>query len=107
MAARRIVIPATARKGDVVQIKTLIQHVMETGFRRDNEGRVVARDIVNRLTVTYAGEEIFRFELFPGISANPYIEFTTIATETGDLVFSWLHDSGEVTTETRRLAVSG
>lgn len=107
MAARRIVIPASARKGEIVVIKTLILHAMESGFRRDNEGRVVPRDIVNRLTVTYAEEEIFRFDLFPGISANPYVEFTTVATETGDLVFKWLHDSGEVTTETRRLTVTG
>jgi sulfur-oxidizing protein SoxZ len=78
----RIVAPAKARKGEVIEIKTLINHVMETGFRRDNVGRAIPRDIITRFTCTYAGEEVFRMDLFTGVAANPFVAFTTIATET-------------------------
>ena len=102
----RIVLPATAKKGDIVEIKTLVQHAMEPGYRRDNLGRPVPRDIVATLAVTYAGVEIFKCEMQPGTAANPYVAFSTVATATGDLVFMWTDDSGSVTRETRKLTVT-
>ena len=77
MPATRIVAPAKAKKGEIVEIKTLINHVMETGFRRDNVGRAIPRDIITRFTCTYAGEEVFRMDLFTGVAANPFVGFTT------------------------------
>ena len=71
MPATRIVVPAKARKGEVIEIKTLINHVMETGFRRDNVGKAIPRDIISRFVCTYNGDEVFRAELFPAIAANP------------------------------------
>jgi sulfur-oxidizing protein SoxZ len=106
MPATRIVVPAKARKGDVIEIKTLINHVMETGFRRDNSGRVIPRDIITRFTCTYGGEEVFRMDLFTGIAANPFVAFTTIATETGDLAFEWTDQHGAVTRDQARLTVT-
>ncbi len=105
MATTRIVCPAAAKLGEVIEIKTLIQHHMETGHRRDNVGKAIARDIVKELAVTYNGTEIFRAELQPGIAANPYFAFTTTATETGDIVFTWTDDAGEKTIERRRITV--
>jgi sulfur-oxidizing protein SoxZ len=106
MPATRIVVPAKARKGEVIEIKTLINHVMETGFRRDNSGRVIPRDIITRFTCTYGGEEVFRMDLFTGIAANPFVAFTTIATETGDLAFEWTDQHGAVTRDQARLTVT-
>jgi sulfur-oxidizing protein SoxZ len=106
MPATRIVVPAKARKGEVIEIKTLINHVMETGFRRDNSGRVIPRDIITRFTCTYGGEEVFRMDLFTGIAANPFVAGTTIATETGDLVFEWTDQHGAVTRDQARLTVT-
>jgi sulfur-oxidizing protein SoxZ len=106
MPATRIVVPAKARKGDVVEIKTLINHVMETGFRRDNSGRAIPRDIITRFTCTYGGEEVFRMDLFTGIAANPFVAFTTIAAETGDLVFEWTDQHGAVTRDQAQLTVT-
>ncbi len=106
MATTRIAMPSSARRGDVVEIKTLIQHEMETGYRRDARGLVVPRDIIATLTVTYAGETVFSADLNAGISANPYIAFSVRATETGDLVFKWTDERGATTTETRRLTVT-
>lgn len=105
MRATRIVLPAEAKKGEIVEIKTLISHHMETGYRRDNVGQAIPRDIISTFAVTYAGAEVFRSELFPGIAANPFFAFTTVATETGDVVFTWTDQKGEVTRETRRLVV--
>ena len=102
----RIVFPANAKKGDIIEIKTLIQHVMEPGDRRDNDGRAIPRDIITTFTVTYAGVEVFRCDMQPGTAANPYVAFSTVATETGDLVFKWVDEKGNATVETRRLTVA-
>lgn len=104
--ATRIVAPATARKGQVIEIKTLVNHVMETGYRRDNVGKAIPRDIITSFTCTYAGEEVFRMELFTGVAANPFVAFTTIATETGDLVFEWRDQHGAVTRAQTKLTVT-
>jgi sulfur-oxidizing protein SoxZ len=101
----RISMPATAKRGDIIDIKTLIQHDMETGWRRDADGRIVPRDIIARLSVTYDGAEIFSADIFPGVAANPYMAFSTIATQTGPLVFTWTDLTGATTTETRTLTV--
>ncbi len=102
----RIVLPASAKKGDVIEIKTLVQHAMEPGYRRDNEGRAVPRDIIETFTVHYAGTEIFKCDMQPGTAANPYVAFTTVATETGELVFTWVDEKGATTKETRHLTVT-
>ena len=104
-ATTRIVCPAAAKPGEVIEIKTLIQHPMETGHRRDDSGAPIARDIIKELAVTYNGAEIFRTEMFPGVSANPYMMFTTTATESGELVFTWTDDAGQKTVERRRIVV--
>ena len=83
-----------------------INHPQETGFRRDNVGRAIPRDIITRFTCTYAGEEVFRMDLFTGVAANPFVAFTTIATETGDLVFEWTDQHGAVTKEQARITVA-
>ena len=106
MPATRIVVPTKARKGEVIEIKTLINHVMETGFRRDNVGKAIPRDLITLFTCSYAGEQVFRMDLFTGVAANPFVAFTTIATETGDLVFEWTDQHGAVTREQTRLTVT-
>lgn len=106
MATTRIVMSEAARKGSIVEFKTLIRHEMETGHRRDNMGKPIPRDIINAFVVTYGDAEIFRAELFPGVAANPYFAFSTVATETGEVVFTWTDDQGEKTIEKRTLKVT-
>ena len=106
MPATRIVMPTSVKKGDIFEIKTIITHVMETGFRRDTVGKAIPRDIITLFTCTYGGEEVFRMDLFTGVAANPFVAFTTIATETGDVVFEWTDQHGTVTREQRRLTVA-
>ena len=99
-------VPATAKKGEVIEIKTIFMHPMESGFRHDNAGRVIPRDIIKRFVCTYNGEEVFSVELFPAIAANPFLSFFTVATESGTIVFSWTDQQGKVDTETVSITVT-
>lgn len=95
MAARTLVnVPRKARRGDVIQIRALISHVMENGFRHDNMGRPIPRDIITSLVCSYNGEPIFEATLYPAIAANPFITFHTVATESGTIAFKWAGDNG-------------
>ena len=105
MARVLINLPQRAKRGEIIEIKTLIGHPMETGFRLDSKGAAIPRDIVNSFRCTYNGEEVFHAELFPAIAANPFIAFSTIASESGQLVFSWTDDEGRTQTETRDITV--
>jgi sulfur-oxidizing protein SoxZ len=105
MARVLINLPAQAKRGEVVEIKTLIAHPMETGYRLGPTGVAIPRDIINRFVCTYNGEEVFRAELFPAIAANPFVAFFTVATESGEIVFSWTDDHGQTQTEVRQITV--
>ena len=105
MARALISVPTTAKRGQVLEIKTLVQHPMETGYRRDTMGGVIPRDIIQHFVCTYNGEEVFRAELFPAIAANPFIAFSTLATESGTIAFSWTTGAGETQTESVAITV--
>jgi len=105
MARALINAPRKAKRGDIIEIKTLISHVMETGYRTTQTGEVIPRDIITLFTCDYDGEEIFRAELHPAISANPFITFHTVATASGTLTFRWTGDNGYSVTETATIAV--
>lgn len=87
-------VPPRAKRGEVIQIKTLISHVMETGFRRTTLGDAIPRDILNEFRCSYNGVEVFRAEIHPAIAANPFFAFTTVATESGTIEFHWIGDNG-------------
>ena len=105
MASVLVNMPKTARRGQVIEIKTLIAHPMETGFRPGPNGRMIARDIITRFTCQYDGEEVFAIEMTPAIAANPFISFTTVATQSGTLKFRWTGDNGFSAEETATLTV--
>src|SRR6185437_9571665 len=81
MPSALINVPPKARRGDIIEIKTLMSHIMESGFRRTAAGELVPRDIITGFTCRYNGSEIFRAEFFPAIAANPFLSFFTIAKE--------------------------
>ena len=105
MTRALINVPPRARRGEVIAIKTLISHAMETGFRYTTAGERIPRDIIHSFVATYNGEEIFRAELFPAVSANPFITFHTVATETGTIEFKWTGDNGYAATESAKITV--
>ena len=92
--AALINVPARAKRGEIIEIKTLMSHIMETGYRRTTAGEIVPRDIVTGFACRYNGVEIFRADLFPAIAANPFITFFTVATESGKFDFEWVGDRG-------------
>ena len=105
MARALINVPAKARRGEIITIKTLISHTMETGYRHDNVGLPIPRDIIDTFVCTYNGEEIFRATLYQAIAANPFIAFHTVATDSGTIVFHWTGDKGFSATETVSITV--
>ena len=106
MARVAVTVPSSAKKGEVIEIKTLAAHVMENGFRRTQEGALIPRDIITQFVCTYNGVEIFRAELHPALAANPLITFTTVAAESGTLEFRWSGDNGYVATYSAQLSVA-
>jgi sulfur-oxidizing protein SoxZ len=104
MVAALINVPARAKRGEIIEIKTLMSHIMETGYRRTADGVLVPRDIITGFACRYNGVEIFRADLFPAIAANPFISFFTVATESGKFEFEWIGDKGF--TETASAAIS-
>jgi len=101
----RIKIPETVKVGEIVEIKTLATHIMETGNRKDASGHVIPRDIIHTFTATFEGEPVFSAELGPGIAANPYIAFYLKVPGPGALELTWLDDAGGRTVETVPLKV--
>jgi sulfur-oxidizing protein SoxZ len=106
MAAVAVTIPKTAKRGEVIEIKTLAAHVMENGFRRTQTGELIPRDIITQFVCTYNGVEVFRAELYPAMAANPLIAFNTVATESGTLELKWTGDNGYTATHSASITVS-
>jgi sulfur-oxidizing protein SoxZ len=94
MTAALINVPKKAKAGDIIEIKTLTSHVMETGYRRTTRGDVIPRDIITSFTCRFEGEEIFRADFFPATAANPFISFFTTASKSGKFDFEWIGDNG-------------
>jgi sulfur-oxidizing protein SoxZ len=105
MARALIKVSPNPRRGEVIEIKTLISHEMETGFRHTNTGAAIPRDIITTFVATYNGEEVFSAQLFPAIAANPFITFYTIAKDSGTLEFRWTGDNGYAVSEQVKIAV--
>jgi sulfur-oxidizing protein SoxZ len=106
MARVLITLPLSAKRGELIEIRTLIAHPMETGYRADANGRVVPRDIVRRFTCRLDGEIVFAAELHAAIAANPYVAFSLLVSTSGTLAFQWEGDNGFSQTETRLLSVA-
>jgi sulfur-oxidizing protein SoxZ len=83
-----------AKKGEIVEVKALVSHIMETGQRKDSAGKVIPRKILNKFTCTVNGKEVFSADFEPAISANPYIQFKFRAQESGPVVLTWVDDDG-------------
>jgi sulfur-oxidizing protein SoxZ len=105
MTRPRVRLPEKAKVGDVIEVKTLISHVMETGQRKDAEGKPIPRFIINSFTASFGGAEVFTAELHPGISANPYLAFYMRVPGPGEFEFTWTDDSGAKVSEKQKLNV--
>lgn len=92
----RVRVPKTASAGEVITIKTLISHQMESGLRKDKDGRLIPRSIINRFTASFNGAPVLEVTLEPAISTNPYLEFAAVVPEAGEFAFTWYDDDGAI-----------
>lgn len=102
----RIRLPRSASAGDTILVKTLVNHDMESGQRRNSAGETIPRQIINRFTCEFNGVMVIDSVLHGAISANPYIEFEAVVPASGDFVFTWYDDNGDVHTATEAFEVS-
>ncbi|HEX4894204.1 MAG TPA: thiosulfate oxidation carrier complex protein SoxZ [Hyphomicrobiaceae bacterium] len=103
----RIKVPDSVRNGEVIEVRTVLTHVMETGLRKGADGQVVPRDIINTMTATYAGKEVFKASLQAGTAANPAVNFHMRVAGPGDLELTWTDDAGKKIVEKVKLNVVG
>ena len=101
----RIKIPETASVGEIITIKTLASHRMESGHRTDKEGTAIPRKIINQFTCEFNGEQVFSCDLNPSVAANPYFKFTALITEAGTFKFTWIDDENDVTEAERKISI--
>ena len=106
MSHALINVPKAVKRGQVFEIKTLISHRMETGFRPGTNGQLIPRDIIQSFTCSYNGVEVFDLKLSPAIAANPFISFFTVATESGTIALRWTGDNGFSVEETVPITVT-
>ncbi len=106
MALARLQVPPKSRAGEAVEVRLLVQHPMETGFRREADGKAVPMNVVNSLVCRLGGVEILRAEFGSGVSANPYLSFWIVPPASGDLVVEWVDDAGVKGSVSAPIAVS-
>ena len=102
----RVKVPKKASAGDVITIKTLISHKMESGQRKDGDGNVIPRSIINRFVADFNGENVIDVTLEPAISTNPYFQFDATVPESGEFHFTWYDDDGDVYETKKNITVS-
>jgi len=102
----RVKVPKTAAAGEAITIKTLISHTMESGQRKDGDGNIIPRSIINRFTADFNGQNVIDVTLEPAISTNPYFQFEAIVPESGEFTFTWYDDDGSVYDTSKKIEVS-
>ncbi|AVW90521.1 thiosulfate oxidation carrier complex protein SoxZ [Celeribacter baekdonensis] len=101
----RVKVPKSAAAGEVITIKTLISHPMESGQRKDGDGNIIPRSIINRFTCEFNGQSVIDVTMEPAISTNPYFEFDAQVPEAGEFKFTWYDDDGDVYEDVKPIAI--
>lgn len=106
MADARISLPAKVARGEPFEVRVQVRHAMETGYRTDDSGRAIPRNVIRTFTCRYNGETVLAAQLSSGIAANPYLRFFVTARASGELVFDWIDDAGVRGTERAAVTVA-
>ena len=102
----RVKVPKIAAAGETITIKTLISHKMESGQRKDKEGVLIPRSIINRFTADFNGQNVIDITIEPAVSTNPYFEFEAIVPEAGEFKFTWYDDDGSVYETSKQITIT-
>ncbi|MDP7426658.1 MAG: thiosulfate oxidation carrier complex protein SoxZ [Alphaproteobacteria bacterium] len=105
MTSARMKVPKKAKKGEIITVKSLIKHAMETGQRKGKDGKKVPRMIINSVVCTYNGREVFKADWWPAIAANPYLSFNLRAEDSGTVELSWTDDAGKTVKQSAEMEV--
>jgi sulfur-oxidizing protein SoxZ len=110
MASAIINMKRNATAGEVLLIKALVAHPMETGLRPGADGKVLPTDLIRTFTCTFETVDrkstVFSANLYAAIAANPYISFYFKASKSGKLTFTWIGDNGFNQSENVSLTVA-
>lgn len=104
--ARVWISTTTPKLGELVRVRALVTHRMETGFRLTGDGKAPARNIIHIFEVKLNDQLLFSWSPETAISQNPYIEFTFRANQAGRLSMQWTDDEGQVITDDLELSLS-
>lgn len=102
----RLKLPKEVKKGEIIEIKTLMPHIMESGQRKDKDGKTIPRKIINKFTAEFNGKPVFSATIEPAVAANPYLQFTAKVEESGTFKFSWTDDDGSIITAEEKITVA-
>ena len=102
----RVRIQSKAKAGELIEVKTLISHEMESGQRKDKDGKTIPRRIINKFTAEFNGKPVFSATIEPAVAANPYLQFTAKVEESGTFKFSWTDDDGSIITAEEKITVA-
>lgn len=103
----RVKVPKTAAVGEIVTIKALINHPMESGQRKNSEtGETIPRMVVHTFEVTFNGKNVVTFYPEGAVSQNPFFEFVMKVPEAGEVAFKWTDDEGSVYETTAPIAIN-
>ena len=107
MADARIQVPPQVRRGASFEVKIAIRHAMETGYRVDDMGKPITRNVIRELVCKYNGEQALRVDMSSGFAANPFLQFYLVARDSGELSFEWVDDAGVRGSERATINVTG
>ena len=107
MADARIQVPQSVKRGENFEVKIAIRHAMETGYRVDDVGKQIPRNVIRELVCKYNGAEAMRVDMSSGFAANPLLQFWLVARDSGEITFEWVDDAGTRFAERASLTVSG
>lgn len=103
----KIRVPKTAQVGEVIKIKALISHPMESGLRKNKKtGKPIPKDIINRFEAKFEGETFFAVTMHPAVSADPYFAFHFEVPGSGNLSFHWSDEKGQNWQMQHKLAIA-
>ena len=105
MTGALIKIPPKAKRGEVIGIKTKLSAPMVTGIRPSTDGRLMPRDIIEKFVCTDNDEVVFSADLYPAVSANPFLSFNMVAEQSGTIVFAWTDNHGKTQVQTAAIQV--
>lgn len=90
-----IKVPRKAKKGEVIQVMTKLNHPMESGWRRRQNGEMVPKDLIGEFVCLLDGTEVFKAEFDSGTAGNPYLSFFVRVEKSAVFRFIWSGKQGE------------